>query len=286
MLKNHCRKNQGTRNSFFGRKLSTIPVLLTAISALLIAFTPGTAPCGEKLLISTIEYPPLFQKKATEGKGFGIARDITTEAFKAVGRDVEYRIIPMARCILMSKKFAANLGAINWYKNAGKLDQVVYENVTHSKFVLFYKKEKFPEGIGFNKIHDLMAYGKIGNVRGSSTTRIVNKASLPIDWSTDLGENFVKLKADRYDLAIAIELAGWAMLNQMNPDDVGKYDRNPTPLMEIPISLVVPKRNMKVYEDFKKGIKIIKENGVFHEIAERYYGKGKVPAEVLAILNG
>lgn len=263
---------------------NTIPVLFLAIFALL-AFAPTNAMSQERYLLSTIEYPPLFQASETAGKGFGIARDITTAAYKAVGREVAYEIIPMKRSTLMEKKYIANVGAINWFKNANMMDKVVYANVTHSKFVLFYKKEKFPGGISFTKAEDLKSYGSIGNVRGSSTTKVVEKAGLKIDWASDLGQNFKKLKGNRYDLAISIELAGWATLDSLYPSEVVQYDRNPKGILEIPISTTFLKENQAAYEELMKGLKLIAANGEFMAILERYYGKGRVPAEVMSILK-
>jgi polar amino acid transport system substrate-binding protein len=235
--------------------------------------------------LSTIEYPPLFQKNETPGKGYGIARDITTEAFLAMGYKVTYKIIPMVRCIKMNKKYVANVGAINWFKNAQMMDKVVYANVAHSKFVLFYKKKKFPNGISFSSIDDLKKYGKIGNVRGSSTTKIVQKAGLNIDWASSLETNLKKLGANRYDLAISIQLAGWSTLEQLIPEEINEYECSQKAIFEIPISVTFLKENKAVCDQLINGLITIANNGKYMEILKRYYGKSIIPNEVLAIFH-
>ena len=251
----------------------------------LLAFFSNNASGKDTYLLSTIEYPPLFQEKEIPGKGFGIALDLTTEAFKAVGKEVKYKIIPMKRCILMEKKYIANVGAINWFKNANMMDKVLYVNVTHSKFVLFYKKNKFPNDITFSKLEDLKQFGNIGNVRGSSTTKLVENAGLSIDWASSLELNFKKLHNDRFDLAISIQLAGWATLMHLYPSAIEQYSCSSKAILEIPISITFLKENKTIYDEFIKGIRMIAANGKFMEILEKYYGKEKIPEEVLKILK-
>jgi polar amino acid transport system substrate-binding protein len=257
--------------------LIMMPVLLPIYSEIAVG--------QDTYCLSTIEYPPLFQKNETPGKGYGIARDITTEAFLAMGYKVTYKIIPMVRCIKMNKKYVANVGAINWFKNAQMMDKVVYANVAHSKFVLFYKKKKFPNGISFSSIDDLKKYGKIGNVRGSSTTKIVQKAGLNIDWASSLETNLKKLGANRYDLAISIQLAGWSTLEQLIPEEINEYECSQKAIFEIPISVTFLKENKAVCDQFINGLITIANNGKYMEILKRYYGKSRIPNEVLAIFH-
>jgi len=235
--------------------------------------------------LSTIEYPSLFQKEKTKGKGYGMARDLTTEAFIASGSDVRYQILPMARCIKMYKKYAANVGAIDWFKNAQMMNKVLYANVAHSKFVLFYKKKKFPGGIHFSKLEDLKKYGRIGNVRGSSTTKIVQKAGLKIDWADSLKCNFKKLNGNRFDIAISIQIAGWNTLEHLYPDRIDEFDCCQKTIFEIPISVTFRKKNKAIYDEFMDGLKTIANNGKYREVLERYYENKKIPDKIVALLN-
>ena len=235
--------------------------------------------------LSTIEYPPLFQKEKMPGKGFGIARDLATEAFIASGYDVIYQILPIGRCIKMFNQYVANVGAINWFRNAQMMDSVLYSNVTHSKFVLFYKKNKFPKGISFSKIEDLKKYGRIGNVRRSSTTKIVQKAGLKIDWADSLECNFKKLNGNRFDVAISIQLSGWATLENLYPNRLNEFDCCKKPIFEIPISVTFPKENKAIYDQFMQGLIAIANNGTYREILEKYYGKNRIPGKVASLLE-
>jgi len=257
--------------------------VLTIVCLIHLSLDKGIAETH--VLLSTIEYPPLFQKEKIPGKGFGIARDLATEAFNAAGYQVSYHILPMARCTRMNKQYVANVGAINWFKNANMMDRVLYANVTHSKFVLFYKKETFPDGIHFEKLEDLKKYGRIGNVRGSSTTKIVQKAGLNIDWASSLESNFKKLQGSRFDVAISIQLAGWTVLQRLYPDELQKFDCCEKAIFDIPISVTFLKENQHIYHEFMKGLRTIVNKGRFLQILNLYYGSSKIPEEVLAILK-
>ena len=79
-------KNHICKLSLF---LIMMPVLMPIYSEIAVG--------QDSYCLSTIEYPPLFQKNETPGKGYGIARDITTEAFLAMGHKVTYKIIPMGK---------------------------------------------------------------------------------------------------------------------------------------------------------------------------------------------
>jgi len=264
-------------------KTSLFIIILT--NFLFVHFSLQETVGQDRLLLSTIEYPTLFQKEKTPGKGFGVARDLATEAFRTAGHQVHYHILPMARCTRMLKQYVANVGAINWFKNAKMMDQVIYTDVVNSTFVLFYKKSKFPNGIQFSTIEELKKYGRIGSVRGSSTTPVVKNAGLKIDWAPSLEINFIKLKRGRYDVAISIYLAGWATLEKLYPDQLDMFDCSQKDIYEIPISITFSKEKRDLFESFMKGLKTIANNGKYVEILNRYYGKNRIPDKILAILQ-
>lgn len=236
---------------------------------------------SEKVTLSTIEYPPLFQSKVIPGKGYGIASDLTIEAFKAVDIDAKFDFIPMVRCVesVTLKKYPANLGSINWFTKDKKENLAVVVDLFYINFMLFHKKKRFPEGITYENLSELKKYN-IGNVRGSSTTPVVEKAALNIEWVSKLELNFKKLYADRLDFAISGGISGWALIRELHPDSVNDFTTVKKPILKVPIGLVFHKDQGNLIKKFKKGIDTILENGKYYEILERYYGKDQVSDEI------
>ncbi len=237
---------------------------------------------AEKLKLCTIEYPPIFQSKLLPGLGYGVASDITVEAFKAVNIDVSFDYIPMIRSVgyVVENKYPAILGTISWFIRDKKEHLVQSVDLLTIHFLLFYKKSKFPEGITYENLNELSKY-KIGNVRGSSTTPIVEKANFDIEWVSKLELNYKKLYAGRLDFAIGAGISGWGILRDLYPDSVNDFSAVKKPIKTIPISLVFSKNQSDLKEKFRQGIDIILENGKFYKITERYYGKDNVSDDIL-----
>jgi len=252
--------------------------LVTIISMLF----ASNAFASEKYKLCSIEYPPIFQSKLLPGLGYGVASDITVEAFKSVNVDVSFDFIPMVRSVeyVIQEKYPAILGTISWFIRDKKDHLVQSVDLFTIHFLLFYKKSKFPEGITYDNLNELSKYN-IGNVRGSSTTPIVEKANLTIEWVSKLELNFKKLHAGRLDFAIGAGISGWGILRDLYPDSINDFSAIKKPIFTIPISLVFSKNQSILKEKFQKGIDIILENGKFYEIMERYYGKDKVSDNIL-----
>jgi hypothetical protein len=88
------------------------------------------------------------------------------------------------------------------------------------------------------------------------------------------------LRGNRYDLAISIQLAGWSTLEQLIPDEINEYKCSQKAIFEIPISVTFLKE-----DQFNNGLRTIANNGKYMEILKRYYGKSRIPNEVLSIFH-
>lgn len=255
---------------------------LTPVFFLLIFFSSFTEIHAFKVKLTTIEYPPLFQSKYMQGLGYGVASDLTVQAFKAAGIDAEFDYIPMIRSVesVISKKYPANLGSINWFTKDQKEHLVEVVDLFYIHFLLFYKKENYPDGISYENLSEFKKY-TVGNVRGSSTTPVVTKAGLNIEWVSKLELNFKKLHADRLNFAIGGETAGWTLIKELYPDDADKFAAVKKPVLTVPIGLVFHKDESDLLDKFKTGINIILENGKYYEIMKRYYKEDQVINNIL-----
>ncbi len=228
-------------------------------------------PASDKIRISTIEYPSLFQSQPQPGLGHGAAQDITTAAFKAAGLDADYAYQPMIRAVesVVEKRFPANLGSINWFIKDNKQDQVETVDLLYINFRLFYLKSRFNPDSPEPAAEELKNY-RIGNVRGSSTTPVVHSLGIKPDWISTLELNFRKLDAGRIDFAIAGEKAGWTLINQLFLD-ADAFATLSEPIHVVPISLVFHKTERNLKDRFEKGLCHIIKDGSYLEIMQRYY---------------
>ncbi len=223
--------------------------------------------------ISTIEYPSLFQSEPQYGLGHGAAQDITTEAFKAAGISVRYSYQPMIRSVesVIEKRFPANLGSINWFINDGKQNEVHNVDLLNINFKLFYLKSRFPNREELPVFEALRDY-RVGNVRGSSTTPVVESLGIEADWVSSLELNLRKLEAGRLDFAIAGEKAGWTLANRifLHPEQFATIDK---PIHVVPISLVFHKDSDLLRKKFETGFCTLIKEGRYLKIMQRYYPK-------------
>lgn len=222
--------------------------------------------------LSTIEYPSLFQQRETPGLGFGAARDITDAAFARVGVKVNYTFLPMIRSVesVINNRYPGNLGSVNWFLQNGHFEDVVSETLLYINFKLFYLKSRFPDALELPSL-DAIKHYRVGNVRGSSTTPVVNELGLNIDWISTLELNFRKLKAGRVDFAISGEAAGWEQLEQLYPGEQERFATMPVPIHIVPISLVFHRDHQIYAVRFRKGLQEILRDGTYNRIMTRYY---------------
>lgn len=262
--------------------IATSIALFTILPSIAAEPNKKASDTDRSIRISTIEYPPLFQSQEIPGKGYGVASDLTVAAFKAVNIKVTFDYIPMARSVIsvVTKRHPANLGSINWFIKDQKQQHVDVVNLFNINFMLFYRKNRFPSGISYEHLSELQDFS-IGNVRGSSTTPIVNNANLNLRWITALEQNFKMLNANRIDLAIGGETAGWALIKSLYPNTVDNFAVVKKPVHRVPIGLVFHKEQKLLSEQFNKGIDTILKNGTYFQILERYYGKEHISRGLL-----
>lgn len=245
----------------------------------LFLFFSGISPsqAGNAVRISTIEYPPVFQSERIPGKGYGIALDLTQAAFEAAGITVDFVFIPMIRSVesVTKRRYPANLGTVRWFEQKGEQDAVNVVNLININFMLFYKRTRFSDTAALHSLDDLKGY-RIGNVRGSSTTPVVQAAGLNIDWISRLDLNFKKLQAERIDFAIASEAAGWTLIDQLYPDALSEFSVVQEPIYRIPVGVVFHKEEQPLAARFRDGVARIIQNGQYARIVDRYYDSSKI----------
>jgi polar amino acid transport system substrate-binding protein len=264
-------------------------------NTLLIILVPllicANAFSSEVIEVSSVNYPPLILDKVIPGVGYGVGRDVVTEAFKAVGVDTQYDLLPMARSVwsVIEKKHVANMGNIAWFKKQGSGHLVDSVDILIMQFFFFYKKSRFPDGITYENLSDLKEY-TIGNVRGSASARIIEKAKLNSELVSNIKSNFKKLHKGRIDFAVGIDITGWMLIKELFPESLEEFSVIKKPISKTNLSLVFLKDKVELKAKFIKGMETIVRSGKYYKILENYYGEGRVPDAVLpkyikAIIN-
>lgn len=253
-----------------------IPVMLIVLGAI------SDAAAEQKVVISSVIYPPLVFKLNDQVKEEGMLREIASKAYQASGYKANYELIPMSRNVWSIDKRMADacLGAMEWFRRQGKEDLVSHVDLVNLKFVAFYRKSRFPDGIEFKALSDLRGY-TFGNVRGSSSQHILESAGLRIDLVKNVKLNFKKLEADRFDFAVAFRITGTYLAGVMfqgKEDQFAYIDKH---LLDMPLSMIFLKQNKFMKKKFEKGLMKIVRDGTYYSILEKYYGKGKVPDDII-----
>ncbi|MBN2429223.1 MAG: transporter substrate-binding domain-containing protein [Deltaproteobacteria bacterium] len=253
-------------------------ILIVIISLLFCA----NAFASEPIKVSSTVYPSFSQPNVIPGRGNGVLYDLTVEAFKAADSEVKIDFVPMARIVwsVVEKKHHATLGVIEWFAKDQKDHLVETVELINANIVFFFKRERFPDGLSYEKLSDLKKY-KIGSLIGSSTLPLFEKAGINAELVAELEQNFKKLNLGRIDLTVAIDLTGWNIIKDLFPDSANNFSTVKKPLIQLKTGLIFHKEQHDSLQTFKKGLDIILKNGTYHEIVERYYGKERAFDDVL-----
>lgn len=249
------------------------------LSFIILGFFCSNVFSSAELRISSIVYPPIVAEQALPGLGYGMCRDIVTEAFKAVSVEVSYDLLPITRSVwsIVRGKNYACIGTMEWFREIGQNDLVDYVDVVNLNFMGFYKKSSFPDGVSFDSLDELKAY-RFGNIRGSGSQKTLEAAKLKVDFAHNIRLNFLKLNADRTDFAVAFRVTGNYLIKKLFPNKVSDFAYMKKPLLKAPISLIFLKDKVKIKKRFLDGLKIIAKNGTYRNILQRYYGVDGIPA--------
>lgn len=228
--------------------------------------------------ITTIDYPPLMGHKS------GLMTDIVEAAFLARSLNVSYKIYPMARIIwsVTDGDSDATIGSIRWFKSGKRARDVLHDQIYQTNMHFFYKKDRFVGGLVYGALEELQKYD-IGYITGGSLTSILKNAGIDVQYVDDLEKNAKKLNLDRIDMFGATELGGWTVLEKLYPESLDQFTISDKPVLSISGDIIFPKSKPEIQREFQKGFQEIQENGTYLQLLRKYYGRGKIPENLLAI---
>ena len=218
--------------------------------------------------IAATEWEPYTSEKLLNN---GFLTEIATEALEAVGYISEVEFVPWKRAVEFTKKgtYDALLGAS--YTDE-RTKYFSYPNelwVTNiSIFALAGKKDKYV------KIKDLCP-GTIGILNGSLYTDTFRKVEcLKVETANGVLNNIKKLLVGRVDYVIdSRESINFLLGSHLKSYEKGAIEEMHPVFDKDSLYMVFSKvnKNVKKYtSDFNKGLKIIKQNGVFEKVLRKH----------------
>lgn len=230
----------------------------------------------EKITIGLLEAPPMLEETAP---GYGLTARILSECLKDKGYEIDYEFYPYLRLIKMLKDGELYGGLLALSEEDSELFLV--KPMYYFQLTFFYKKSAFPEGVTYSTLKDLQKY-RIGVLRGAPQIPDFEAAGIITETVHSEEANFMKLQADRIDLASTVEIMGLKALRDLheNLDDYGMT----APLQTMPTIFAAPKDQKNIAQflnDLHTGYEDALKNGAILKILESFYGEGKVPDWVL-----
>lgn len=232
-----------------------------------------------QLEVITFTYPPVMGESSLSKEG--ILVELVRAAFAAEGVGITVRYLPVRRAIeqISSNESLAYIGVKNTFDAEVQAHIQEYPFFV-SRFLLFYRNDRFPKGFGYQKLSDLKNY-RIG-VLGGGITDVVGKANkLNVDPVNTLELVFKKLDEGRDDIGVASEFSIELILHDLFKDRASEYAINKElPFHSINSVLLLNNRHpdFAYFEaKLKAGMKKIAANGQWQQILEKFYGTGKIP---------
>lgn len=228
---------------------------------------------SETINVSTFFYPGYMHEDEIDGIGYGLLPDLLSAAYGEEGIDTAIEFSPLLRAkeSLLKKQVNAELGTILHFQGEER-NQVDFINFGNARFVFFYSKSKFPNGITYSDLSELSKY-KIGNIRGSSSIKVLEESGLNLVLVNEIPQLIQMLDTGRIDLFVGIDLAIRYLLYSDFSNMKSKIGEAEEDFLSIPLNVLFLKSDSKseYYKSMlESGIEKIKANGVYDKIIQKY----------------
>ncbi len=264
-----------------GRKFCSLKIVVRSIVIAVLSYAVSlTASAEEKVTVTAFNYPPYMDESLSEK---GLFCELVYEAYKAAGCETSFKFYPLKRSTLYvaEGRELAQLGT-EWNFSEESRKDVHPVSLFFYRKMGFYLKDRFKE-IRFKKLSDLKGY-KLGVILGSSDSAILMKNKyLEVEQVPTMEQMFKKLYAGRSDIVFAPELSALSFIEANYPGEVGRFAVTDDVLQDL-LGQVIFSKKYPDYEKyvvkFQEGLNLIRDNGNYFKVLEKYYGKNKVPQDV------
>ena len=251
----------------------------TFLSALMIFFTP--APRAASALTADViceDFPPYFSPSLP---GDGMTGEILREAFKSSGVTVRFSYVPYARALIYFRdgKYPIHTGTSAVFSAEEKNAAMIISPFIKVRWRLFSYNRPIPD---YRTLKDLRAY-QIGSYIGAADIPVYRNAGIrPMELSSM--DSLVKmLHYGRIDFVSICDIAFYPKARELYPDELDRFKVS-RPVLEVDGSVMFSKKHPegeRLAALYKKGFNELKRSGGLQRIVEKYYGKGKMSADIL-----
>jgi len=236
---------------------------------------------ANQLTLTAFDYPP-YMDQSLPSKG--VFCELVAAAYKASGYEVHFRFYPLRRSTqyVMNGTVLGQLGT-EWNFPATVRERAITPvPLFYYRVVGFYRTD-YLKDIQFQSLADLQGY-HLGVIRGSSDAQLFRGLhSLTVEEVSHGEQLFKKLVARRNDIGFMAELSGLSILHRSYPQQLEHW-RQTDSIIQGLLAQVVFSKAYPHYDRYvaalQQGIRVIRNNGLYTRILEKYYGKGKVPDSV------
>lgn len=222
-----------------------------------------------KVILNANEAPPFFSKTLPND---GMCGEIIHEMSKAGGVDTEIQYKPLSRMI--GEDDNNDIGDPAFFMPTQDFRSIIPIALYHVAFYHYVPEHDYENHKEINSLFDI-GQSRIGILKGSLIEPLYFKSkgiTFEISYSDD--SLFKKLRLNRLDYVIAIELVGNHTISKLFPSHEPDFmsfhiENNANP---IAIMLSEEQENVEIIaKRYKKGLQKIIENGVYEKILEKYY---------------
>ena len=241
---------------------------LLLFSILILTFSTQAISGEFKVLKSASDpWPPFIDpQNPTEGLSLEIAR----AAYKTQGYKVEHAYQPWARAITLLKRGKIDIIVNTWMTEERKTF-LIYSDTYTTNEIKFIKRSNDP--FEFNGLDSLKGK-RIGIIRGYGYgDAFSNATNFKREEVANLHININKLIAGRIDLTLEDEIVARVLIAQKDALLLEKiaFTRNSLSKKDMYVTSGLANPNHKEYiEAFNKGLRVIKGNGVYARIMQKY----------------
>lgn len=240
-------------------------VLFLLFAAQPVAFS---ASATETVVLVSNEYVPYVN---TSSQRHGLLTEVVTAAFEAVDVEVVIEFRPWRRCALLVEQgevFGAYPYAVT-YKRKGYA--MFSDEIWRCRNVFFYMRGRYP-GYDFTSLESMRGMS-IAGTSGNYYEEVFEEAGLNVDYAPGEASGVRKIWEMRRDLFAEDELVGWNLIARIFPHNVHMFGSTPTPWNVNSQRVMVSKRYpgaKRLMARFNEGLRIIRENGVYQNLVDRY----------------
>jgi polar amino acid transport system substrate-binding protein len=226
---------------------------------------------NETIIIPVGEWAPYTSENEPE---YGIICRIATAAFKEVDIEVEYEWVPWKRAFAMLKRDEHSFCSIGWAKNEERKRFVTYSEtpIMITKNVFFHRKDNPIKFTSYKDLKGLTMGTTTGYAMQGAAEKAIKENYVKVDESASEVSNFWKILKRRIDIYPTSYHVGMSILEKnFTKAEIEQFTTFIEPDSDTIQYLIVSKKYPKANElllKFEKGLKIIKEKGIYDEIVK------------------